>query len=208
MGFQVGSTHTQCAPNFLGDNVYPMPPYASRGVTPSTFADMIVKFRIPYTMPGEFTLNAQQPGQMFPEDVFRHSIDKPFEVWRMLVRLTALDNATPAVVFEPQPTTMEKRIRLRIRDTAKNENLNAAVQLVDTLITGDEGTWEWEVPYTLVTSEGFEVQVDSAVYPTFCIADNFNANNCAAALATMSACRVEVAFQGYLLILQPASETR
>lgn len=213
--------HTVCGPVVVGDtappgmsgpgayaSMYPLLPVPARGLTPTVFADQLIKFRIPYSMPGELLQLASQPGVMFPEDVFRHAIDKPFEIWRAIVRLTALDNSTPPLVFEPQPTTLEKRVRLRFRDTAKNESMMAAPHLVDTLITGDEGTWEWEVPYTLVRSEGFEVQVDTAVFTTFCILDNFNANNCAAALATMTNMRIEITFEGYLLVLQPASETR
>jgi hypothetical protein len=127
-----------------GSPVYPIP---SRGLTPTVFADQFIKFRIPYSMAGELTLAENQTAQQFAADTFRHSRDKPMEIWRTIVRVTALSPA-PSFVFEPQPTTMRERVRIHMHDTSKNEDLMAARTLVSALQTDDALTWEWEVPST------------------------------------------------------------
>ncbi len=163
------------------------------GRLPAKFADKIITFRVPYSMPGELILGSAQPGQQFPEATFLHNIDKPFEIHRVLLRTTAMDSAAPPVVVNPQPVDhlTDKLIRVRINDTAKNEQLTKNAHLLDTLITDNRRTWEWEDPYTLVRSEGFQVSIDSLTF--FAGLDNI---------------RVEVAFQGFLIIIAPPTETR
>lgn len=161
-------------------------------IIPSAFADQFIKFRIPYSMPGEIILAANASGEFFPEATFLVNVDKPFEIERMVVRLTALDASN--VVLDVQPNTLEKRVRLTVSDTSKNEKLTKAAHLVDTLISseqGSDGAWEWYVPYTMVRSEGFQIGVDTLAFP-----------------AGTENVRVEIAFQGSLIVIQPASETR
>lgn len=176
---------------------------------PQYFADQFIKFRIPYSMPGELIVDPSENGNFFPEATFLHNLDKPFEIHRMMVRLTALDDATtPPTIFEPQPTTLQKRIRLRIQDTSKNEPLTKAANLVDTIQDDLTEAWNWQMPYTLVRSEGLQVQVDSLAFPTYCIPDVADCPNNAGIAAVVDQVRVEISFQGYLIVIQPASETR
>jgi hypothetical protein len=162
------------------------------GLIPAKFADQVIKYRIPYSMPGELQVAANQTGQFFPEAVFLHNVDKPFEIWSVRVTLTAL-LAGVILAAQPGQDSLRRRIRLRIADTSKNENLTKAVQLVDTLVNpyNYDAAWEWFVPYSLVRSEGFQVGVDSLGFD-----------------AAYDAIRVNIAFQGYLTVIQPASETR
>lgn len=165
------------------------------GRLPASFAGQSIVFRVPYSMPGELSVAQSQVGQQFPEATFLHNIDKPFEIHRMLVRLTAFDNATPPAILAAQPATLEKVIRLRINDTSKNEILTKNAHLVDTLISsevGAAGSWEWEDPYTLVRSELMQVAIDSLVWPA----------------GTTDTVRVEVAFQGFLIVIAPPTEHR
>lgn len=161
-------------------------------IIPHSYDDQAIKFRIPYTMPGELVVGASASGEFFPDGAFNFNIDKPFEIERMIVRLTALDS--DKLVIEPQPTTLQKRVRLTITDTSKNEDLTKARTTVETLISsldGGDGSWEWYVPYTIVRSEGFTIGVDSSALP-----------------AGVENVKVEISFQGYLIVIQPASETR
>jgi hypothetical protein len=187
----------------------PVLPYASRGLVPSTFADQWIKFRIPYTMPGEMVIDANSSGNFFPEDVFNNASDKPFEVWRMVVRLTAVTDDDPRFIYDPQPTTLGKHVRIQVHDTSFETRMNKAMQLVDGLQKDDELTWEWEVPYTIVRSQAFSVQADATALPRYCLeVINLADVNCTTAVVAVPAVRVEVTFQGYFLILQPPSETR
>lgn len=167
------------------------------GRLPAMFADHPITFRVPYSMPGELTVQASQNGQQFPEATFLHNVDKPFEVHRMLVRLTSFDGSDPPVIAPAQPAMLEKVIRLRVEDTSKNEMLTKNAHLVDTIIcseVGSCGSWEWEDPYYLVRSELFRVFVDSLVFP---VTTPLTVN-----------IRVEVAFQGFLVVIAAPTEIR
>lgn len=184
----------------------PVLPYAARGLVPSTFADQWIKFRIPYTMPGELTVLADSANNAFAADIFKNDTDKPFECWRMNVRLTAQSVDTPPFIYEPQPPTIDKHVRIRVVDTAFESRLNKAMQLVDTVRSDDSLSWEWEVPYTVVRAQGFNVECDALALPRYCVEiENATDVNCAATVVAVPAVRVEVTFQGYLLILAPPS---
>ena len=158
-------------------------------------------------MSGEVLISASVSGAFFPDSTFLNSVDKPFEVWRMIVRLTAFDAQTPPEIIEPQPLTLDRRIRLAIEDLSKNQNMTKAPTLVSTLQRGStEPSWEWEVPYTIVRAEGFNVQVDSLAFPTLCVPDITNCANLVA--VAVDQVRVEIDFEGFLLYLEPPSETR
>lgn len=170
---------------------------------PSLFVGRAVSLRIPYSMPGEINVLPNQRGIVFPEATFLHSLDKPFEVHRLVVRLTAkVDVFTPS----QQPDTLSRRVRLRISDFAKNENVTKSASLVAQLIANNSGFWEFHDPYTLVRSEGFQVQVETLDFPSICAPDPNS--ECAPVGLTVTSLNVQVAFQGYLIAVQPASEVR
>ncbi len=175
---------------------------------PLDFAGRPISFRIPYNISGEMDVAPNQSGVVYPEATFLHNVDKPFEIHRTIIRLTA-KNAN-GVILEPQPTTLDERIRLRITDFSKNENLTKVSTLVQTLVNAFTKTWELEEPYTLVRSEGLQVQVDSLAYPSICQVDGTAQTPCIATpiFTPVAFVRVEVNFQGYLLVVAPPSETR
>ena len=136
-----------------------------------------------------------------------HNVDKPFEIHRVKVELTA--KGTPEgflnpTVLEPQPTTMQRRVRLRVLDFSKNENLTKSATLVSLLLRRDTGAWDWEEPYTLVRSEGYQVQIDTLDFPFVVVLDA----NIEPERVAVQFVRVEVNFQGYLDIIGPPSEVR
>jgi hypothetical protein len=173
------------------------------GRLPLMFAGRQITFRVPYSMHGELTVPPSNNGFAYPVGTFLHNVDKPFEIHRMIPRVTGL--AADSTVLEPQPDTLEKRIRLNIADTSKNERLTKTSSLIENLITANRRTWEWEDPYTIVRSEGFEITVDSLTYPSVCILGS----SCDAfTLTAVSFARVSIEFQGYLVVVAPPSETR
>jgi hypothetical protein len=174
------------------------------GRLPAEFAGKTITFRIPYSMPGELLIPSNTQGTQFPEATFLHNVDKPFEIHRVFVRLTGFDAQATPVIIPAQPANLAKLVRLRLQDTSKNEVLTKAAHLVDTLLTDNAETWEWDDPYTLVRSEGFQVQADVQALGSVCSPDN----NCDLQSVAVGNVRVEVAFQGYLIVIAPPSEVR
>jgi hypothetical protein len=177
------------------------------GRLPLQFAGKDITFRIPYNLAAELDVGPNLSGVVFPEASFLHNVDKPFEVHRVKIGLTAKgtpDGFTSPTVLEPQPTTMDKRIRLKMLDFSKNENLMKSSTLVSQLLQKNTGAWDLEEPYTIVRSEGFQVQIDTQDYPAVVILDG----NIEPERVDVQFCRVEVNFQGYLDIIGPPSEVR
>lgn len=177
------------------------------GRLPLQFAGKDITFRIPYNIAAELDVGPNLSGVVFPEASFLHNVDKPFEIHRVKIGLTA--KGTPEgfvspTVLEPQPTTMEKRVRMRILDFSKNENLTKSATLVSQLLQRNTGAWDLEEPYTIVRSEGFQVQLDTQDYPAVVILDA----NIEPERVDVQFCRIEVNFQGYLDIIGPPSEVR
>jgi hypothetical protein len=175
------------------------------GLIPTDWADQIIKFRVPYSMPGELVVAADATAEQFNEATFLHTIDKPFEIHRMHVALTGLnivENTT--TILEPQPTTLDRRVRLRMEDTAKNQVVFKSPHLVSTLQKLNEQTWEWEVPYTIGKQEGFTISVDTDLLPSICQIDQADATCATSELIEVTDVRVEIALQGYLIVLRPA----
>lgn len=177
------------------------------GRLPLQFAGKDITFRIPYNVAAELAVGPNQSGTVFPEASFLHNVDKPFEIHRVKIELTATgtpEGFTNPTVLEPQPTTMERRVRLAVSDTSKNEKLTKSSTLVGLLISRNTGMWEWEEPYTIVRSEGFQVGVDTLDFPNVVIIDD----NLEPELVPVEFVRVEVNFQGYIDIIGPPSEVR
>jgi len=152
---------------------------------PETFSGRRIKFRVPYTMPGELIVNAETTGIDYPEGTFLHSVELPFEVWEMSMTGSLLEEGQP---FIPPVAGIDKFWRLSVRDLSKNQQITKSASLVSNLKDSNTDTWYWRVPYTLVRAEGFQVTVDN--------------------LLSENQLRSEVSFRGYLLVLEPASENR
>lgn len=135
---------------------------------------------------------------------FLHNVDKPFEIHRVIVRLTP--KGLVASVLSPlvdlrYPLDLDKLVRVKFMDVSKNENLTKSPVLVGALQTRVFDTWEWEEPYTLVRSEGLQVQVDTQTYPFACI-------GCEEGEVRIDVIRIEITLQGFLVVVAPPSETR
>jgi hypothetical protein len=152
---------------------------------------------------------------VFPEKSFLHNVDKPFEVHRMIVRIVTKgtfpppNDPGPEELFEAQPDTLEERVRIFVADRGKNENMLRSASLVSDLLAFNTGFWDWAEPYTIVKSESFEVQVQTLDGLTFCtIKPELETDSCGLTEKIITKFRVEVCFQGFLLITAPPSEIR
>jgi hypothetical protein len=177
------------------------------GRLPLQFAGKDITFRIPYNVAAELDVGPNLSGIVFPEASFLHNVDKPFEVHRVRIILTAKgtpETFTSPTILEPQPTTLAERVRLRFLDFSKNENLTKSATLVALLLANNTGAWDLEEPYTIVRSEGFQVQIDTLDFPAVVILDA----TIQPERVDVQLVRIAVNFQGYLDIIGPPSEVR
>jgi hypothetical protein len=154
-------------------------------------------FRVPYALSGTITVTSSQVGVQFADAVFINNVDKPFEVHRMIPRVTGFDTATPAVMLASPPTDeeMEKILRLKISDLSLNQAMMKSSTYLEALTKGTaEKTWEWAEPYTIDRAEGFQVVVDADAFPVY--------------NPVLGAIRLELTFQGFLIVVAPPGENR
>lgn len=167
------------------------------GRLPDTFAGTTgapqrITMRTPYTMAATIRVASSTSGVQFAPDVFTHSVDRPFEIHRMIPRAYLLDSN---VVVTPQPAIELTLgcVGARIQDFGKTQELSkSSTPLINCVKGPNELTWEWAEPYFLIKDEGLIVALDSIVYP----------------FADGDTLRVDIAFQGFLLTLAPASDRR
>jgi hypothetical protein len=162
--------------------------------------------RIPYEMAGELILAGSTSGTQYPDAVFTNNVDMPFEAHRAIPRVTALDDANIAVPNQPNQDLLQSLIRARVNDFGKNVIMTKNPTLLNLLTKGnEERTWEWAEPYYLVRSEGFQVVLDALTFPP--IWDGAQIVTAPPTTPIISL-RVEFAFQGFLCVVAPASNTR
>lgn len=179
------------------------------GRLPLQYAGKDITMRYPFVMPGELLVSAST-NTIFDQNTFIHNIDTPFEIHRMIVKLTAVDDSETPVIFEPQPTTLDRRIRLNIENlSAVNVKLNKAPALPRLLMKENEMTWEWEDPYTIQRSNGFLINVDSLAFPSYCIPSCDGTPSIPFEVSVaVNRIRVEVSFQGFNIIIKPPTDDR
>ena len=162
------------------------------GIFPTTHADQIIKYRIPYSMPAEMIVDATQTNVDFPAASFLHNTELPFEIHK--VKLVATQDQAAAgqpfiPIADPAPG-IDQFWRVTVRDTSKiNAVMTKNAQLVASLKSNLTDYWEWDYPYTIVNAEGFTVSVSNL-------------------LTTPARLRVAISFIGYSLVLRPPSQTR
>lgn len=156
---------------------------------PTHFAGLLIKYRIPRTMPGELIVAAGGANLPFPVATFQQTTELPFEIWEMNLQASqsVLGGANFIPIAEPAPT-IDKFWRLRIRAENKNQDITKNAQLAATLKNTNRNVWDWKIPFTIIREEGFQVAIDNLLAANFL--------------------RAEISFIGYHLVLTPPSETR
>lgn len=128
---------------------------------------------------------------------------KPFEIHEIHMDVTGFFNNDGILqMLDPTPETLHRRVKLKITDFSKNETMNKNSTLISNMVMTNRKSWPLYEPYTIVRAEGFQVQVDtgSFLFTSF--------PTVAAGTAAIDRLRVEVNFQGFLIVVEKPSETR
>jgi len=174
------------------------------GRLPAQWANREITMRVPYVMSAELIIGGNLSAQ-FNSALFTNNVDKPFECHRMIPRVTALDDANNALANQPSQDLLQSLARLRINDFGKNEILTKNPVLMNDLVKGSsERTWEFAEPYYLKNAEGFQVTVDTLALPVW---DGGQIPTVPPTTPLVSL-RIEIAFQGFLCVVAPPSNTR
>lgn len=164
------------------------------GRLPATFAQRTITMRQPWGMYGELIVTSAQTGRPFPEATFLNSTDKPFEIHRMIPRITALDNTGVALTPQPDLQDLLALVKISINDLGKNTPLQKSPTRLRSLTKGtSEVTWEFADPYYLIRTEQFQVVIDADTFP---------------AIANLNSLRIEIEFEGFFVVIAPPSENR
>lgn len=169
------------------------------GRLPATWAERVILDRVPYEMSGELilpTADSSTTGVQFPDATFLNSVDKPFEVHRMIPRVMGLGATN--LLFSPQPEQEElaSLVRIRMTDLGLDQVLTKNATLISLLTKGSsERTWEFADPHYLTRSNLIQVVCDMLTLP-------------AAYGANITKLRVGISLQGFLLVVAPPSENR
>jgi len=175
------------------------------GRLPSEWAGRPITMRIPHELAGELVLAASASGVQYPDALFTNNVDMPFEAHRVIPRVTALDASNVALANQPAQDLLQSLIRARINDFGKNVMMTKNPTMMNLLTKGSsERTWEWAEPYYIIRSEGFQVVLDSLAFPVW---DGNQIPQDPPDVPLVSL-RVEWAFQGFLCVVAPPSNTR
>ena len=126
-----------------------------------TYDNRNVTMRLPRTESIEFVVRANDKPHL---GEINNNVDKIFEVARVTMKLTALADGT---VPDPQPTVLDRLIKIGLADFSKNERI-ATVQREDPKRTSGlpfrqvtDSTFEWvpTEPIALWRGEALEFQV-------------------------------------------------
>lgn len=164
------------------------------GRLPATYAGMPIMFRVPFVMQTTKIITSGQNGVSFPEAPVTHGIDKPFEVHRMIPRITGLDSDDVPLYVQPDDDLMAALVSITLRDFGKNQTLLKVPSAINSLTRGSaERTWEWAEPYYLKQGDGFEIGARAVDFPDSYTADGL---------------RVQISFEGFLVVLAPPMDRR
>jgi len=169
------------------------------GRLPSTFAGLNITFREPFSIPGELIVPFSASGVQFPDATFLNSFDRPFEIHRMIPRVTGLDANNVILAIQPSSVfdILLRFVRVRIQDVSKDHLWTRAPTLLHTLIKGQsEATWELAEPLYLKKAEQLIISVDTLAVPAVA----FN--------PVVANLRIELTFQGFHVTVAPPSEAR
>lgn len=170
-----------------------------------TYAGEVITTRVPHAVQAYVDLPKIGYGSPaatvravpFDLNAFLHNAAMPFEVHRMIPRVIYADTSTPTVYGVPDQDVGLGCIEVSIREKSSNRAMTAGFVPLLNLVKGvAEQSWEWTNPMTLVRGQGYVVQAKMActVFPF--------------ASDAVSALRLQLSFEGYMLVMPPASDRR
>lgn len=160
------------------------------------WAGQVITDRFPYNMSAELTLVSGQAATQFPDSAFLHSLDKPFEVHRLIPRVVANDGANVLLPSQPDQETLQALVRLFILNLGITQTMMKAATRLNALTKGSsERTWEFAEPQVLQRGQEFQCTAQALTFPVF-------------TPAAASSITVILDFQGFLLQVAPPSDNR
>lgn len=162
----------------------------------NTWAGQLITDRFPYNMSAELVLTTGQAATQFPDSAFLHSLDKPFEVHRMIPRVVANDGSSVPLITQPDQELLAALVRIFITNLGITQTMMKAATRLNALVKGSsERTWEWAEPQTIQRGQEFQVTAQALTFPVF-------------APTPASSLSVIIDFQGFLLQVAPPSDNR
>jgi len=169
------------------------------------WADRLITARFPHHMEGELILPSESPSTQMNDGLFTHNVDMPFEVHRMIPRVTGLDAVGAPLANQPSQDLLFSLVRARVENGGKSLLLTKAPALLSTFTKGSsERTWEWAEPLVLTRSESFSITLNTLALPIW----DGGQIPTDPPTTPLTSLRVEIAFQGFLLAVAPPSNVR
>lgn len=168
------------------------------GRLPDQFAGRVITYREPFSMEGVKTITSGQNGQQYAPGVFTHASDKPFEVHRMIPRIFGLTSQNVLADCDDQCTLdyYLGLVKVRINDVGKTMEFQASSVYLASLVKGSsENTWEFAQPFYMAKGELLNISLDADTFP-------------AGFTDVIASLRVHLTFEGFQLIVAPASDNR
>lgn len=133
----------------------------------SRYADLDIQARFPYEMPSELTLAASVSGRPFNSEDLLNTVDKVFEVHRMIPRIYALDVNGLLVAQQPDMELLMGLVLFNMVLQGFNQQVTKAPTRVGALVKGSsERTWEYAEPFYLPNGRGVQLFATTTAFPT------------------------------------------
>ena len=177
------------------------------GRLPILYAGKPIIDRIPYQMDGKAILEENASLVSFDPAQYEHTVDKPFEIHRVLVRVIAMgfdESIDPVnnIPLEPQPTISEEMVQVLIEFISQSgQKLTKELTRPSVLVKNNTRVWEWDEPLTMARTDilGVTASSDSLIFWEF-------STNVQDYTESIVAIQIEVAFQGFIVVVGPPQE--
>lgn len=150
-------------------------------------------------MEGVAFLTSALSGFQYPPGTFTHASDKPFEIHRMIPRIYGAD-ANEDIVDEADQRTLPfllALVKFKITDLGKTMELQQTGTYLGSVVKGTaETTWEFAEPMYMAKGELLQIVLDSDTFPATFAADE------------ITRLRTHITFEGFQVIIAPASDNR
>lgn len=158
------------------------------------FAGLNIVDMIPYNMPSTLVMTSATTSIAFPGTDLLNTVDKPFAVHRMTVRILGLSSGSVIIGSQPALDVIEGLVSFQVKWTGFDMDATKAVVPVGNLLLGtaDHRAWSFEEPIVLPNSYGVQILANCGTFPT-----TFTD-------ASITQLSVRVNLQGYLLVVAPA----
>lgn len=132
----------------------------------SRYADMDIQARFPYTMDSEKALAASASGTPFNSEDFLNTVDKVFEVHRMIPRIYARDANGLLISQQPDQDLLAGLVSIDMVLQGFNQQVTKSPTRIGALTKGSsERTWEYAEPFYLPNGRGVQIAASTSAFP-------------------------------------------